>query len=68
MQMVSVIGTTTASQQVPLYQSLVQSIVLHKSEIWTIKNDQKRKLKTFEMAVPRNAELQEETEDGMWTY
>jgi len=36
-----------------LYQSMVQSIVLYNSETWTIKEDQKRKLNTFEMAVLR---------------
>jgi len=30
---------------------MVQSIVLYNSETWTIKEDQKRKLKTFEIAV-----------------
>ena len=35
-----------------LYQSMVQSIALYNSETWTIK-DQKRKLKTFEMAALR---------------
>ena len=35
-----------------LYQSMVQSIALYNSETWTIK-DQKRKLKTFKMAVLR---------------
>jgi len=32
---------------------MVQSIVLYNSETWIIKEDQKRKLKTFEMAVLR---------------
>jgi len=41
------------STKVLLYQSMVQSIVLYNSETWTIKEDQKRKLKTFEMAVLR---------------
>jgi len=40
------------STKVLLYQSMVQSIVLYNSETWTIK-DQKRKLKTFEIAVLR---------------
>jgi len=39
------------STKVLLYQSMVQSIVLYNSETWT--EDQKRKLKTFEMAVLR---------------
>jgi len=41
------------STKVLLYQSMVQSIVLYNSETWTIKEDQKRKLKTFEMVVLR---------------
>ena len=47
------------STKVILYQSMVQSIVLYNSETWTIKEDQKPKLKTFEMAVLRKI---------MWNY
>ena len=47
------------STKVLLYQSMVQSIVLYNSETWTIKEDQKPKLKTFEMAVLRKI---------MWNY
>ena len=41
------------STKVLIYQSLVQSIILYNSETWTIKENQKWKLKTFEMAVLR---------------
>ena len=44
--------------------SLLQSIILYKSETWTIK-EQKWKLKAFEK---KSAELQEAIVDVMWIY
>jgi len=43
----------TADTKVKLYQSLVQSALLYNSETWTIKEEHKRKLRVFEMAVLR---------------
>jgi len=34
-----------------LYKTLVQSIILYNSEIWTLKEHHKRKLGVFEMSV-----------------
>jgi len=36
-----------------LYQTLVQTIILYNSETWTLKEEQKRKLRVFEMSVLR---------------
>jgi len=43
----------TADTKVKLYQSLLQSALLYNSETWTIKEEHKRKLRVFEMAVLR---------------
>ena len=58
------------STKVLLYQSMVQSIVLYNSETWTIKEDQKRKLNTFEMAVLRKicGITRRDRSHGMWIY
>jgi len=39
--------------KVMLYQTLIQSVVLYNAETWTLKQEQKRKLRVFEMAVLR---------------
>ena len=39
--------------KVTLYKTLVQSVVLYNSETWTLKQEHKRKLQVFEMAVLR---------------
>jgi len=36
-----------------LYKTLIQSVVLYNAETWTLKQQQKRKLRVFEMAVLR---------------
>ena len=36
-----------------LYETLVQSIILYNSETWTLKEQQKRKLRVFELSVLR---------------
>ena len=43
----------TKSTKVLLYRTLVQSIILYNSETWTMKEEQKRKLRVFEMTVLR---------------
>jgi len=39
--------------KVLLYRTLVQSIILYNSETWTMKEEQKRKLRVFEMIALR---------------
>jgi len=39
--------------KVMLYKTLIQSVVLYDAETWTLKQEQKRKLRVFEMAVLR---------------
>jgi len=39
--------------KVMLYKTLIQSVVLYNAETWTLKQEQKRKLGVFEMAVLR---------------
>jgi len=41
------------STKVLLYQTLVRAIILYNSETWTLKEEQKRKLRVFEMSVLR---------------
>ena len=36
-----------------LYQTFVQSFILYNSETWTMNEEQKRKLRVFEMTVLR---------------
>jgi len=36
-----------------LYKTLIQSVVLYNAETWTLKQQQMRKLRVFEMAVLR---------------
>jgi len=36
-----------------LYKTLIQSVVLYNTETWTFKQEQKRKLRVFEMAMLR---------------
>jgi len=43
----------TKSTKVLLYRTLVQSIILYNSETWTMKEEQNRKLRVFEMTVLR---------------
>ena len=43
----------TKSTKVLLYRTLVQSIILYNSETWTMKEEQRRKLRVFEMIVLR---------------
>ena len=38
---------------VGLYRSLVQSILLYNAETWTLKGENKRSLRVFEMAIVR---------------
>jgi len=57
----------TADTKVKLYQSMVQSALLYNSETWTIKEEHKRKLRVFEMAVlQRISALQGVTEYVIW--
>jgi len=42
------------STKVLLYQILVQSIILYNSETWSFKEEEKCRLKVFEMTVLRN--------------
>jgi len=37
--------------KVMLYKTLIQSVVLYNAETWTLKQEQKRKLRVFVMAV-----------------
>jgi len=39
--------------KVLLYQTLVQSIILYNAETWTLKEEEKQKLKVFEMSLWR---------------
>ena len=39
--------------KVMLYKTLIQSVVSYSAETWTLKQEQKRKLRVFEMAVLR---------------
>ena len=39
--------------KVLLYQTLIQSVISHNSETWTLKEEHKRKLRVFEMSVLR---------------
>ena len=41
----------TKSTKMLLCRTLVQSIILYKSETWSMKEEQKRKLRVFEMTV-----------------
>jgi len=41
------------STKVLLYQTLVRAIILYNSETWTLKEEQKRKLRVLEMSVLR---------------
>jgi len=43
----------TKATKVLLYRTLVQSVILYNSETWTMNEEQKRKLRVFEMTVPR---------------
>ena len=43
----------TKSTKVLLYRTLVQSVILYNSETWTMKEEQKRKLRVFEVTVLR---------------
>ena len=38
--------------KVLVYRSLVQSILLYNAETWTLKEENKRSLRVFEMAIP----------------
>ena len=47
------VSNISKSTKVLLYQTVVQPIILYHSETWTLKEEQKRMLRVFEMSVLR---------------